>query len=108
MIVMFKKIGVVGDKDSVLAFKALGIDVFPVSENDEARITVDKLAMNDYAVIFVTEQVAEGIEETIERYTKKILPAIILIPSNQGTLNIGMQKINDNVEKAVGVNILGN
>lgn len=105
---MFKKIGVVGDKDSVLAFKALGIDVFSVTNNDEAKRTVDKLAMNDYAVIFVTEQVAEGIKETIERYTRQMLPAVILIPSNQGTLNIGMQKINDNVEKAVGVNILGN
>lgn len=103
---MFKKIGVVGDKDSVLAFKALGIDVFSVNRSDEARKTIDKLAMNDYAIIFVTEQVAQGIEETIERYTKQMLPAVILIPSNQGTLNIGMQRINDNVEKAVGVNIL--
>lgn len=103
---MFKKIGVVGDKDSVLAFKALGIDVFPVVSNDESRKTVDKLAMDNYAVIFVTEQVAEGIQGTIERYTRAMLPAIILIPSNQGTLNIGMQRISDNVEKAVGVNIL--
>ena len=103
---MFKKIGVVGDKDSVLAFKALGIDVFPVIGNDEARKTVDRLAKNDYAVIFITEQVAVGIEETIERYTREILPAVILIPSNQGTLNIGMKRISDNVEKAVGVNIL--
>lgn len=103
---MFKKIGVVGDKDSVLAFKALGIDVFPVVSDDEARKTVDRLAKNDYAVIFVTEQVAVGIEETIERYTREVLPAIILIPSNQGTLNIGMKRISDNVEKAVGVNIL--
>jgi len=103
---MFKKIGVVGDKDSVLAFKALGIDVFPVVEYDEAKKTVDRLARDNYAVIFVTEQVAQGIEETIERYNKEVLPAVILIPSNQGTLNIGMQRISDNVEKAVGVNIL--
>lgn len=106
MIYMFKKIGVVGDKDSVLAFKALGIDVFPVVESDEARKTIDRLAMNNYAVIFVTEQVAQNIEETIERYNRETLPAVILIPSNQGTLNIGMQRISDNVEKAVGVNIL--
>ena len=106
MIFMYKKIGVVGDKDSVLAFKALGIDVFPVVGADEARIAVDRLARNDYAVIFVTEQVAQEIEETIERYTKQVLPAVILIPSNQGTLNIGMKKISDSVEKAVGVNIL--
>ena len=103
---MFKKIGVVGDKDSVLAFKALGIDVFPVVEADEARKTIDRLAMNNYAVIFVTEQVAKDIEETIARYNEEVLPAVILIPSNQGSLNIGLKRISDSVEKAVGVNIL--
>lgn len=100
------KIGVVGDKDSVLAFKAIGIDVFPVVEVEEARKAIDKMAYNDYAVIFVTEQLAQHLDETIERYNKKLLPSIILIPSNQGTLNIGKKRISDNVEKAVGVNIL--
>ena len=80
--------------------------MFPVVEADEARKTIDKLAMQDYAVIFVTEQVAQEVEETIERYNRVTLPAVILIPSNQGSLNIGMQRISDNVEKAVGVNIL--
>lgn len=106
MIYMYKKIGVVGDKDSILAFKAIGIEAFPVVGEEEARKTVDRLAMEEYGVIFITEQVAATIEETIERYNDKMLPAVILIPSNQGSLNIGMQKISDNVEKAVGVNIL--
>lgn len=100
------KIGVVGDKDSILAFKALGIDVYPVTEPDEARITINKMAAEKYAIIFVTEQIAKDLQETIERYNREIIPAVILIPSNQGSLNIGMQRINDNVEKAVGVNIL--
>ncbi|QAT40283.1 V-type ATP synthase subunit F [Clostridium sp. JN-9] len=100
------RIGVVGDKDSVLAFKSIGVDVYNVTNYEEARNTVDKMAKEGYAVIFITEQVAKEINETIERYNRKTLPAIILIPSNQGSLNIGMQKINDNVEKAVGVNIL--
>lgn len=103
---MYKKIGVVGDKDSVLAFKALGIDVFPVVEADEARRIVDNCAKNDYAVIFVTEQIAQKIEETITRYNEELLPAIILIPSNQGSLNIGIKRISESAEKAVGVNIL--
>lgn len=106
MIYMYKKIGVVGDKDSILAFKAIGIEAFPVVGEEEARKTVDRLAMEEYGVIFITEQVASTIEETIERYNDKMLPAVILIPSNQGSLNIGMQRISDNVEKAVGVNIL--
>ncbi|WP_175429451.1 V-type ATP synthase subunit F [Clostridium acetireducens] len=100
------KIGVVGDKDSILAFKALGIDVYPVVTAEEARKAIDKMAIDKYAIIFVTEQIAKNIEETIERYYREIVPAIILIPNNQGSLNIGLQKIKDNVEKAVGVNIL--
>ncbi len=78
------KIGVVGDKDSILAFKALGIDVYPVTEPDEARITINKMAAEKYAIIFVTEQIAKDLEETIERYNRELIPAVILIPSNQG------------------------
>jgi len=100
------KIGVVGDKDSVLAFKALGVDVFTVANQDEARKTVDTAARNKYGIIFITEQIASLIPDTIARYNNEIIPAIILIPSNQGTLNIGMQRINQNVEKAIGSNIL--
>ena len=100
------KIAVVGDKDSILAFKALGVDVFPVYDNEEARRTVDTIARNNYGIIFITEQIASLIPDTIERYDKEIIPAVILIPSNQGTLNVGMSRINKNVEKAVGSNIL--
>ncbi|MPM79073.1 V-type sodium ATPase subunit G [bioreactor metagenome] len=105
MIYMFK-VAVVGDKDSILAFKALGVDVFPVYDHEEARRTVDTIARNNYGIIFITEQIASLIPDTIERYNKEIIPAVILIPSNQGTLNIGMSRINNNVEKAVGSNIL--
>jgi len=105
VICMFK-IAVVGDKDSILAFKALGVDVFTVYDNEEARKTVDTIARSDYGIIFITEQIASLIPETIARYDKEIIPAVILIPSNQGTLNIGMSRINKNVEKAIGSNIL--
>ena len=38
------KIAVVGDKDSVLAFRVLGIDVFIAYEKDETRKIIDKVA----------------------------------------------------------------
>lgn len=100
------RIAVVGDKDSVLAFKALGVSVFTPIGKEEVRKVVDKLAKENYGVIFITEQEASLIPETLDRYNEEIQPAIILIPSNQGTLNIGMDRINKNVEKAVGSNIL--
>lgn len=100
------KVAVVGDKDSVLVFKALGIDVFTPVEKDDIRRVVDDLARDKYGVIFITEQLAATVPETISRYDDEMIPAVILIPSNQGTLNIGMDRINRSVEKAVGSNIL--
>lgn len=100
------KVAVIGDKDSVLAFKALGVRVFTAFEANETRKLVDTLARDEYGVIYITEQLASLIPETINRYNDELIPAIILIPSNQGTLNIGMDRINKNVEKAVGSNIL--
>lgn len=105
MIYMYK-IAIIGDKDTVLGFKALGLEIHIANSGDEARKTVDTLARDGYGIIFVTEQIANLIPETISRYDKEAIPAIILIPNNQGTLNIGMDRINKNVEKAIGTNIL--
>ena len=100
------KIAVVGDKDSILAFKALGVDVRIAYNATDARIAIDTLAKEKYGVIFLTEELAELIPDTILRYDAKVVPAVILIPSNKGSLGIGMDRINKNVEKAVGSNIL--
>jgi len=102
------KIGVIGDKDSVLCFRAFGLDVFPVTEleTEENRKLIDRLAREDYGIIFITEQIARSVSETIDRYDKVTAPAIILIPSNTGSLGIGLNRIRKNVEKAVGINIL--
>ena len=99
------KIGVIGDKQSVQGFSALSIDVFPVTSDKETRRTINQMAKDKYAIIFITEQAASHAEETIERYKTMPFPAIILIPSNKGTLNIGMDTIRKNVEKAVGTDI---
>jgi V/A-type H+-transporting ATPase subunit F len=100
------KIGVVGERDSVIAFLALGMTVKAVENSEEAMEAVDTMARENYGVIFVTETVAKNIEETIERYKNSPLPAVILVPGSQGSLGIGLSKIRENVEKAVGVDIL--
>lgn len=99
-------IGVLGDKDSILGFKALGLSVFPVTDKTEAAETLHRLAKEEYAVIYITEQVAENIQEHIDRYKDSRLPAIVPIPGNQGVLGIGMRNLQKAVERAVGANIL--
>ncbi|GAA4069839.1 V-type ATP synthase subunit F [Amphibacillus indicireducens] len=103
---MAHRIAVVGDKDSVLPFKILGFDVFAADTGKEARQTIDSLAEKKYGVIYLTEAIAEEIPDTIKRYDAEVKPAIILIPNHKGSLNIGKNRIEKNVEKAVGQNIL--
>ncbi len=100
------KIGVIGDKDTVLAFKVLGISVFPTTDAKEASKIIKNLAKDNFAIIFITEQLAKDIDETIEEYKQSVTPAIILIPNNQGTLGLGMDGVKKSVEKAIGADIL--
>ncbi|MDK2799757.1 MAG: V/A-type H+/Na+-transporting ATPase subunit [Clostridiales bacterium] len=100
------KIGVIGDKDSILGFKALGLSVFPVTQPSEAEKVLHELVKEQYAVVYITEQIAKDIVKTIDLYKDNRLPAIIPIPGNQGVLGIGMCGVKKSVERAVGADIL--
>lgn len=98
-------IAVVGDKDSVLAFKAIGVDVYPVEQEIEAMEKVHMLART-YSVIFVTEQVAIWAETYLKRYKARPYPVIVPIPSAVGSKGYGAANIKANIEKAIGADIL--
>ena len=99
------KIGVMGDHDSIYGFAALGFDIFPVS-GDEARRKIRELAESDYAVIYITEELAKEIQDQLDRYRDQLLPAIIQIPGVSGNTGEGVRDVHLSVEKAVGSDIL--
>ena len=103
---MAGQIAVVGPKDAVLAFRALGVTVAPAREPEAVSQARFRLAKEGYAVIFVTEEEAEGAKEMIARFAAEPLPAIIPIPGASGANGFGMRAVRANVEKAVGVDIL--
>lgn len=100
------KIAVMGDRDSILGFGALGLDVFPTEDPTEARHTLHKLAREDYAIIYMTEQLASQLSQEIHRYHDSVTPAIILIPGKSGSLGLGESALQSAVERAVGADIL--
>lgn len=102
------KVSVLGDRESVLGFKALGFDTYPIDEAEGARKKLRELAREDYAVIYITEQIASQIMDEIEEYKDSVRPAIILIPGKEGSLGIGMRGVHEAVERAVGADILNN
>ena len=99
------KIAVLGDRDSVLGFKALGLDIFPIEGNEEARQTLHKLAKDNYAIIYITEQLAQVLKADIDKYKTSVTPAVILIPGKSGSLGLGAQALQSAVERAVGADI---
>ncbi len=100
-------IAVVGDKDSILCFRAIGVLTYPVSEPKEARSVIRRLMKEKVSVIFVTERIAEGMMDLIDELARRPLPSVVLIPDNQGSLGLGMERIRQTVTKAVGADIFG-
>ena len=100
------KIAVIGDKDSILGFKAIGFDIYPTGENEETVSILERLVADGYALIYITEDKAYGIMDEISKYRSSYFPAIILIPGSKGSLGIGKKFVKESIEKAVGADIL--
>ena len=102
------KIAVVGGAETVMGFKALGLEACPVANAEEARRTLHRLTREseDYAIIYIEENLAQELEREIDKYKDVPKPAIILIPGREGPLGLGQYALKAAVERAVGSDIL--
>ncbi len=104
------KIAVIGGPDTVIGFKALGLDTFPVRQADEAHEIFKRITKADqpdeYAIIYLEENLAEPLKADIDRFKDSPSPAVILIPGKDGSLGLGQSALQAAVERAVGANIL--
>jgi V/A-type H+-transporting ATPase subunit F len=100
------KAAVIGDRQSVAGFAALGLSVFYETDGDRISRLIGRLAHSGFAVIYITEAAAAKAEDVIEKYKSEKLPAIILIPGIGGNTGDGMRRLHESVEKAVGSDIL--
>ena len=92
-----------------MGFKALGLETYPVLDAAEATQTLRRLTREseDYAIIYIEENLAEQLAGEINKFKDSPTPAIILIPGREGSLGLGLSALNAAVERAVGTNILG-
>ena len=106
MIPMRSKIAVVGEKESVLGFKAVGFDVRETATPQETEDTIHALAAENCGIIFITEQAMAPVLQVLEEYKDRQTPAIIPIPGREGSLGMGLTSVKKSVERAVGADIL--
>jgi len=101
------KIAVLGSSDTVVGFKALGIDAFPADDSGGAREILRGLTRDEtYAIIYVEEDFAVSLRDEIAKYSDAPTPAIILIPGKNGSLGLGRNALKEAAERAIGSDIL--
>ena len=102
------KLAVIGEKQIVSAFKAVGLETFFADDAVKAtEILRDLVKDGGYAVIFITEDVAAQMDETLGVLKSRAYPVVVPIPSVDSN-GYGMDCIKKDVERAVGVDILFN
>ena len=99
-------IGVIGPRDAVIGFKAVGIAVYPAESGIEASRLIHRLSRENFSVLFVTEELFVQAQEAISSYKDDPFPAIIPIPGSQGSLGIGLAGVKENIKKAIGADLL--
>jgi V/A-type H+-transporting ATPase subunit F len=102
------RVAVLGDRDSIYGFAAIGLDTFPVEDATEAAKKLKELADGRYAVIYITESLQAQLETEIDNYVSLQLPAIIPIPGVSDNTGMGMRNVKKSVERAVGSDIIFN
>jgi len=101
------KIGILGEKKSILAFRALGVDVFGVDSTEDLLKAKEEIAKEEFAIIFITEDIAKDYPEEIESFYQETLPAVLVIPGVKGSLGLGREGLKKILERALGSDILG-
>ncbi len=102
------KIAVMGERDSIFGFAALGLDTYAVTSDEETLKTFKQICGGQYAIIYITEALQAKLGDELDKYRTEPLPAIIPIPGISGNTGMGMLNVKRSVEQAVGSDIIFN
>jgi len=100
------EIAMIGDKDSILGFKSLGVTIFPVNSAEECVTALKEVIKQNYKVAFITEQMAPEPGEITELLSGRTFPVVTMIPSNRGSTGMAMERLQNLVRKAAGADVL--
>jgi V/A-type H+-transporting ATPase subunit F len=101
------KIGILGNKEVTMGFKNLGIEVVVFDNEKSFQDNLETIKKQDFGIVFITEDLADGSEEIINKADRDVTPAFIVIPGIKGSSGIGIKKLKKTIEQAIGSDILG-
>jgi vacuolar-type H+-ATPase subunit F/Vma7 len=71
------KVAVIGEKDMVFAFRALGFKTYSPRHLDEAREILDGLEKDNIALCFLHQSFFQPLQEEREALGKKFVPVVV-------------------------------
>lgn len=109
-------VAIIGPKDIISGFKALGVTPFTANDGDEALAILKNIkkdidegtADKRFATVIIIESIAQHIPvEEMDKITNGALPAIVALPGLEGSQGAGVAKLKRLAERAIGSDILG-
>ncbi|NLD04877.1 MAG: V-type ATP synthase subunit F [Synergistaceae bacterium] len=99
----------IGSYDSILPFKAIGLDVVEITDENRDSIgeIMNRFAIKGYAALFVEEALFSKYQLAVDEVNESTDMCIIPVPNQSGSMGVGLSSIRRNVERAVGMDIFG-
>ena len=100
------KFRVIGDRETVLGFRLVGVDGHVVQDRDGALAALeDAVSREDAGVVLITEKLAASIRDEVEaRLYGFGFPLVLEIPDSEGP-DPGRMDIEEVVRRAIGITI---
>ena len=100
------RIAFIGDADSVLGFRALGVETVVPENTDSAREQFARLVKEKTSIIMITEDMMDHLQEQIDETVHMAIPSVVVLPGIKGTQKRGEDTIRELIIKAVGVDLM--
>jgi V/A-type H+-transporting ATPase subunit F len=99
------KICAIGDHDTVLIFRSLGVRVYPVTGVSEASEVFSQSVKEGFQVIFLTEKLAQKMGDALAKVNLNWTPMVAVIPDCHGSTGYAFERVRETVKKAIGADI---
>ena len=103
-----KAIAVIGEQAIVKVFRAIGYDCYYDTEPEAVIHRCQTLETAGYKIILILEKTAAQIGKYLDTRAGIPYPIIMPIPDTVTHSHYGMQRLNQNFEKAMGIKLGGN
>lgn len=97
-----------GEKHLILGFKGVGFEIVPVEESSRLMSALIALSRDpEIGIVLITESMAGENPQAIQEFRQRSSAILTLIPTHEGSRHTSFHEIRKSVEKAIGVDILG-